>query len=794
MIRNYLLILFRNLRRNKAFIFVNVLGMAVAIACCIVAWFNWQFSANFDSNHVNRKVIYRVQAWQRAHGEHNRFAVVPNALAGMVRQNIADVDEVVRYTTAQGNVRIGDEIFSTSISYADPAFFDLFTFTTRSGTLSLKDRSTILISDELARKYFDREDVVGLTITQVNQDELKEYTIGGVFEKQPLNSSFGFEAITLWDNYWDTTPDRIVRDDSWEVSSTLFLRIEDPRRVDAITKQLQRYIEPQNLAREDFQISEYYLQNFETLAADFFGDTWLSGEQLRWGFPPSAVLGPGIMAVFLLLLACFNFTNTSMAVSGRRLREIGIRKTMGGRRAQLIAQFLGESLVLCSAALALGMVLAEFLAPLYNSMWDGIELSIHYLDNPGFIAFLAGLVILTAIIGGSYPAFYVSSFRPVAILKGKLKFGGTTGLTRVLLTLQFAISVLCIVAAIAYLRNAMYQRDYDLGYATNGVILAPVSGVNEFEAFRNELATDRRVQNIAGSGGHVSDYYYRIPVKYESAEHFVETIGIGDGYLEAMDIDVVEGRGFSVDSETDRKESVLVSKEFVRKFGWTDNPIGKRIVVADTLALYVVGVVNDIYTDGFWKQVAPVMLRYVAPEDYRYLVAKASPGNLLAVNSAMKAAWKKVSPNTLYEGIPYDRNLRTSETINGNVVKVFSFLGAIAILMSATGLFAMVSLNIIRKMKEIGVRKVFGASAANVMRVVGLEFLIIMAVASVLGGVLGFVATDSMMDAIWEYYRRIDALTLLAAAGLLFAVAILSAGHKVLSALRVNPVHILRDE
>lgn len=794
MIRNYLLILLRNFRRNKVFISINVLGMAIAIACCIVAWFNWQFSAEFDSHHVNRKVIYRVQAWQTTHGEQNRYAVVPNALAGMVRQNVGDVDEVVRYTTASGNIRIGDELFNASISYADPAFFDLFTFTAKSGTLSLHDRSTILISDELAKKCFDREDVAGLQITQVNQGELKEYTIGGIFEKQPLNSSFGFEAITLWDNYWDTTPERIAQDNSWEASSTLFLKIEDPQRVDAVTKQLQRYIEPQNLAREDLQLSEYYLQGFETLAANFFGDTWLEGEQLRWGFPPSAVLGPGIMAIFLLLVACFNFTNTSMAVSGRRLKEIGIRKAMGGQRRQLIAQFLGESIVLCSAALVLGMILAEILAPLYSTLWEGINISIQYLDSPWFITFLVGLVIVTAIIGGGYPALYVSAFRPVSILKGKLKFGGTTKLTRVLLTLQFAISVLCIVASIAYLRNAIYQRNYDLGYATSGVILAPVNGEAEFETFRNELANDVRIEAIAGSGGHLSDHYYRVPVEYERVEHFVEVIDVGDGYLEAMDVEVLEGRNFVVDSENDRKESVLVSRKFVSKFGWTDNPIGKRIVVADTLALYIVGVVNDIYTDGFWKEVAPVMLRYVAPEKYNYLIAKTSPENLLAVNDAMKDAWRKVSPNTLYKGIPYDGNLRASETKNGNVVTIFSFLGAIAVLMSATGLFAMVSLNILRKMKEIGVRKVFGASAANVIRVVGLEFLIIMMIAATLGGTLGFLAIDGMMNAVWAYYQKIDAITLLVATGLLFAVAILSAGHKTLSALHVNPVQILRDE
>src|SRR5690606_37874781 len=241
----------------------------------------------------------------------------------------------------------------------------------------------------------------------------------------------------------------------------------------------------------------------------------------------------------------------------RRLREIGIRKAMGGRRTQIITQFLGECIVLCLMALGLGMVLAEFLAPLYSSMWDGIELSVEYVNNPGFIAFLAGLVFITAIIGGSYPAFYVSAFRPVAILKGLLKFGGISKLTRVLLTLQFSISVLCIVAAIAYLRNAMYQRDYDLGYATSGVILVPVSGASEFEAFRNELMTDQRIHAIAGSGGHVSDNYYRIPAEYDGVKHFVEVVDVGDDYLEAMDIQVLEGRGFIEDSETDRKESVL---------------------------------------------------------------------------------------------------------------------------------------------------------------------------------------------------------------------------------------------
>ena len=348
MLQNYILITLRSIIKNKIFILINVLGMGIAVACCIVAYLNWEFSSNFDKNHTNAESVYRVQSWQDYQGTRNRHALVPNPLGNVVRENFTDVDEVVRYTASQNNFRIGDEVFNSAVAYADSAFFDLFTFELKAGTFSaLHDKSQILISDELARKYFDTEEVVGRQITQINNGELKEFTVGGVFAVQPLNSSFAFEAITHWDNYWDTTPEKIALDSDWKSMSMLFLQIKDETRISRIVKQLQAYIEPQNIAREDLKLSEYYLQNFKTLSANFYGDTWLAGEQLRWGFPPSAVIGPGVMAIFLLLLACFNFTNTSIAISGKRLKEIGIRKTMGGVRGQLIFQFLSESIVLC---------------------------------------------------------------------------------------------------------------------------------------------------------------------------------------------------------------------------------------------------------------------------------------------------------------------------------------------------------------------------------------------------------------------------------------------------------------
>jgi len=495
-----------------------------------------------------------------------------------------------------------------------------------------------------------------------------------------------------------------------------------------------------------------------------------------------------------LLLACFNFTNTSIAISGKRLKEIGIRKTMGGVRGQLIFQFLGESIVLCFFSLVAGLLLAEVLVPAYNNLWPGIKLSISYTENIFFFIFLFLLLAFTAFIAGIYPAFYITSFKPVNILKGTLKFGGTNWFTRTLLTLQFAISLLCIISGVAYIRNAAYQRDYNLGYTKNGVIVASVKNENEFMAYRNLLVMNKDIKVIAGSKNHVSDKYYKEPVKYETIEHQVEIVDVGDEYLKAMNITLLEGRDFKKDSETDKKESVLVSQKFVKRYQLEGNPIGQRLLWRDSIQLYVVGVVSDILTDGFWKAAAPVMLRYVGPEQYTQIVVSVSPENLLAVNEYMKDAWKKISPNSLYSGQSTDGNMYATELINTNAVQIFGFLGVIAALMSATGLFALVSLNILKKMKEIGVRKILGASAGNIARVINAEFFIIILVASILGSGLGYLMIDKMMDAIWEYYLPVNFVTLGICVALLFVVGIVTVAYKTIVTALVNPVNSLREQ
>ncbi len=792
MFKNYLLITFRNLLKNKLFIFINVLGIGLAVACCITAYLNWSFNERWDAFHENAETVYRVQFRHEFQQRVNNYGMAPMPLGNFVKQNIKDVDNVVRFIPRGGDFRFKDELFGTGIAYADSAFFETFTYELLYGNFNdFKDKSKIFIDDETARKYFGKEDVVGEPLTQIIQGKPKQYIIGGVFRKPPINSSFYSETITLFDNIWEADPSQ--NESNWKQWNTLFLVINDPAKVQSVTQQLQRYVEPQNLAREDFKIKEYYLQRFKEMGMMSRIDQ-LQEDWLRNGLPTVAIMVPIIMATFLLLLACFNFTNTSIAVSSKRLKEIGVRKVMGGMRSQMVIQFLGENFLLCIFGLIVGLLIAEFMVPAYDSMWNWLDLSFSYAENWDIIVFLLGLLLITALIAGSYPAFYVTSFEPVSILKGKAKFGGTNVFTRILLGLQFFISLLAIIFSVAFQNNAVYQQNYDLGYLSKGVISVWIGNESDFNTYRDALASNKDIVSIAGTKDHVSTAWYNDPVKYEAVEREVDIMDVGDDYLNTMDVKLISGRAFQKDSETDRKESVLVTEEFVKEFGWKDDPVGKRIVWMDTAQLYVIGVVKNIYARALWQPIQPMMIRYTSPDKYRQLVVKTTPEKTKEINEYMEEKWETVFPNSVYNGRMITESMAETNEINNNIVKMFSFLGFFAILLSVSGLYTLVSLNIIKKMKEIGVRKVLGASVGNIARVINLEFVIILSIAGVLGGAAAYFLTDMIMDDIWEYYKKLDVFSFSISILIMFVVAGLAVGFKTVSTASLNPTKTLRDE
>ncbi len=795
MLKNYLLITFRSLLKNKVFIIINILGMAIAIASCIVGYYNYDFNNTFDNHHANRDKIYRVNSEREFQDNLVQFGIAPVPLGEVIRQNVGDVEKVIRYSPDGANIRIGDQVFGTDLSYVDADYFNVFSFEFVEGSGNdLKDKSKIFISENLATKYFGNEPALGKTLTQVlSEEKTKEFVVGGVYKLQPSNSSFQDAAFSNYENYLDKEPD-LLNGTHWKFRNTLFVTVSDPSRISAIEAQLKPYAANNNKVREDFVIRSFKLDPLPGMA---LRDETIDrqGTWTRDASPLAAVYGTGIMGILVLLIACFNLTNTAVAVSSRRLKEIGIRKVMGSGRAQLIMQFLGETMLICFMALIVGMAIANFLLiPAFNSLWPEMKLVADYTGKPDFLIFMVATLIFTAVLAGSYPAFYISNFQPISILKGKLKFGGTNYFTRFLLVMQYAISLIAIVCSFAFIGNARYQRDFDLGFNQKNVVFTYVnSGGTEFETYKNALLENPDVLSIAGSTNHFFSSIYNDPIKHESKEIEVDIMDVGDNYLKTAGLTLIEGRDFVKDSETDFKESIIITEKFATAFGW-DKPIGKEILWMDSVKLYVVGVVKDTYTMGLWKQTDPLMLRLAPPSKYTHILVSTEAKNVVSMNQFMEKKWKELFPNRTYNGRYMDEEMAESATVNNNIVKMFVFLGIVAMMLSATGLFTLVSLNIIKRMKEIGVRKVLGASIGNIARVINTEFVIILLIASVLGSLGGFYLSELLMDSIWDFYQAATATTFIYSMIILFAVSALAIGFKVYNTARMNPVSTLRDE
>jgi len=790
MIKNLLLITVRNLMKNKLFIFINIFGMGIAIACSIVAYFNWEFDARFDSHHVNRASIYRVSSIREFEGQTTLYGHAPHPMGVVIKQNIPDASKVVRFSGSYSDFKVNDNVFRAGLAYVDPEFLEVFSFDLIAGSPSdLKDKSKVFLSEEMATKLFGNTEVVGKQLTQVLGADLKEFQVGGVFRKQPGNCSFTEQSYTHYENYYDD--DKTVEEDDWKARNTLFVMINDPARVETVYKQLQVYKENNNKVREDFQIKEFALDPFVGMAQrDSANDTW---SYLRPGNNRASVFSPIIMAVLILLIACFNLTNTAIAISSRRLKEIGIRKVMGSLRVQLIFQFIGETLFICFLALVVGLFMGEVLLGAWNTMWDDLKLNSHYIDSPEFSIFVITVLIFTSLVAGSYPAFYISNFEPVSILKGKLQFGGTNYFTRILLVMQYSFSLMAVIFALAFYENSKFQRDFDLGFNEKGIIIAYVGNLSEYETYRNAIEQNKDIISIAGSKHSILSSRYNDPVKHEAKQLEVEIIDVGDEYIKTMGLHLVDGRDFQKDSETDEKESVIVTEKLVESFGW-DKAIGKELIWMDSVKLVVVGVVKDVYTQGLWREMDPMMIRFSRPEQYTHVIVNAPLNKLRDVNKAMEAEWKQIFPNRLYNGRYLDEITVEATTVNDNIVKIFAFMGVVALFLSATGLYTLVSLNIIKRMKEIGVRKVLGASVSNITRIINTEFVIMLLISSILGAAASYFLVGGLMGSIWKYYLPATSVTFAISIFLMFFISGLAICYKVLAAASMNPVNTLRTE
>jgi hypothetical protein len=559
-----------------------------------------------------------------------------------------------------------------------------------------------------------------------------------------------------------------------------------------VEPQIASIVPVQNEAREDFKVHKFVLMHMDVMADSAqYEDMW--SMWLTRGVPSAAIVGPMVMAAMLMLLACFNYTNISIAMSGRRLKEIGLRKVMGGLRKQLMLQFIIENLVLCLAALLVGIVIAELLIPYYNSMWNFVSLEINYFNNWEFLLFLLTLLILVGLIAGSYPSYYISSFEATPILRGAVKFGGSTMFSKILLVLQLSISLMALIAAFAFVHNAKYQDEIDLGFNKEQIVYTYVENGKEYDILAAALEGYDEIDRISGTEQHFLSWAGNTTFRIDDEDYQVESYRVGHDYFEIMDVEILEGRGFRENSRTDIKESVVANEMFIKQFN-IDDPIGHRLVLNDSVTLFIVGVAQNTYTNALWGPVEPVLFRIADKANYSRILLKTSQENLIAAHDILGKEYSNLFPFRIYIGEYMNEDLAEDKMVNNNIITIFGFLGIVALLLSVSGLYAMISLNLLRRTKEIGVRKVLGASVLNIISRLNMPFLII-AVVSVLLGCLGaYFMVDGLLGMIWEHYAPPQAAAMMLGSFILLIVALGTATGKIFKAATVNPVQSLRSE
>ena len=791
MFKNYLKLTVRNLRRNKLYVFINVIGLGIAMACCIIAYLNTRFAYDFDKQHVNRQSVYKVQINKDVQGQHVPYGVTPVALGPRIAQEIAQVDEVVRYTQNGYVMKVDKKVFSKSVAFADPNFFIVFSFDLKEGTLgTFGNKSEVILTEKMALTYFGKESAIGKIITLVDNDNKnKELMVAGVVQSIPENSSFRFDAITPLENYLDITG---LSNNDWKnfIGGT-FLYSKNGVDPEQLSPLLAKYVPEQNQARPDWLIGSFYLEHM--LEMPFTGR-----DLYAYWFPtamhPAAIVSPVVMAALILLIACFNFTNTSIASSSKRLKEIGIRKVIGGNRQQLIVQFMAENLALCLLAIVVALFFASFLVPAYSALWEGMTLELSFSENLEIYLFLAGLMVLTAIIAGAYPSIYVSRYEPVKILRGSIKIGNTSSLSRVLLMLQFGFTIMALVASMAFYQNAVFQESADMGFEKESVIGARVNSLQEYLTLRSAMEKNPDVLSMSPTANHIGFFNYGRTVKAGDVEREVMMMDFGPEYFETMGLQMAEGRPFTKElAESDRAGSMIINEKFAEVFGW-EKAVGQRVAVNDTLQLTVVGVVKNFYSDNFFSPVEPYAFRLSKADRVNFLVARVATGQVVTTYKNMEQQWADLFPDKPFNGFYQSDTLKEAKEVNANIVVIFVFLGLVSVLLSVVGLFTLISLNVIKRVKEIGVRKVLGAGVAQLLWLISKSFLLMVVIACAVGSVGGYFLTNMLIESIFKFYKPIGAASFVVPFLIIFTIAGATAFLRVLGAARRNPVESLRYE
>ena len=706
MLKNYIRIALRSYGKNYLFTFINIIGMAVGLSGLILTFLLYDYERNFDRQHKNTSEVFRVNSHRNLEGEIQKWGVVPTALGPIAAVENQAIAKFTRYgATSAFLVQFDDIIHRERINFADPEFFDLFSFKMVKGSQDVfKEKSSVIISEDFSKKYFGESNPIGKQLTVRRNDVvIDQFVIGAVAEKMPRNSSFRFGIIAQYENLLDFYKEKEF-DWTTEIRPVLYVKLGSGDTKKEVEKALVKYSSIHNEIMDSWKINDFFLVPFNKQKDEA---RFTYNYTLQAGLPISALYGSLVMNTLILLIACFNFTNTSLAYANKRLKEIGIRRTFGGIRWQIIKQFFVENFILCLIALLVSIEIANTWIGWMNVQWP-IEIDTYYFDNLSITINLILLLIAVSFIAGAYPSLYVSKFHPTEILKGKLKLQGSNLFTRILLTWQFGFSIMAIFSGIVLTQNALYQKTYDWGFDKENALIIPLQGEGNFSVLKNELSEIESIESIAGTIHNIGYGFEEADLEIDGEKHNAYQFYVGDTYLTTIGCDILEGRNFLRHSENDVTESIIVNQSFVKTFDLED-PLNQTVYV-DNKPFHVVGIVEDFLPYGLFDPIKPSIIKVVMEEDYQQLVIRADEDKLPEILAIAQTSWKKTFPNKPFEGFYMEQAAADALNTNNGILVQFGILGLFALFLSVTGLYSTVSLTVNKRIKEIGIRKVMGAS------------------------------------------------------------------------------------
>ncbi|MEP0547438.1 MAG: ABC transporter permease [Rhodothermales bacterium] len=790
MLTNYLRIALRNLRRQPGYAALNIVGLAVGLACCLFLLLFVREELSYDRFHPSAESVYRVNV--EVPQLDATIAISPNIVAPLLRREFPEVLAATRIEAHGGVVRAGERIFDDNHFYfADSTFFDVFDgFTLLAGNAAtaLNRPNTAVLTASTAEKFFGDASPLGQTIVR-NNDQAFEVT--GVMEDVPATSHFSFDFLASF-----ASRENWAKNEQWGSANFFtFLRLPDAEaaaplqtKIDALTERLRAENE------ENVRILALQPLTDIHLRTDIAYDLDATGDR-------TAVYGFATVALLILLIACINYMNLATARAGQRAKEVGLRKSLGAYRGQLVGQFYSESALLTLGGVLLALGIVGLGLPAFNAL-SGKALGFAALGEPGVVALIAGTFLVVSLVAGSYPAFYLSAFHPARVLRSRaIAGGGATWLRKGLVVLQFGISAFLIAGTLVVLSQLRFMGDQALGFDKEHLVVLPLNDQILLEKYpAMEVALRQHpgivatagINQIPGQLGWTSGFHAEGLA--EEDEFLIKGLPAQATVVDGLGLQLVAGRGFPADPPEPDSANYLhiLNETTVARLGWTpEEAVGRRVAV-DSRWGEVLGVVEDFHFRSLHETIEPLSIWY-DPGNVFNLAIRLAPGETRAGLDHVETVWGQFAAHRPFSyrflDDVYDRLYR-NERRTGQIVSVFAFL---AVFVACLGLFGLASFTAERRTREVGVRKVLGASVANLVLLLARDFVLLVGVAFVIAVPLAWLGMDAWLDG-FAYRIGLGPGPFLIAGALLFAIALVTVSTQAFRAATADPVKALRTE